>query len=83
MSLLSSAAIFFVIWWLVLFAVLPFGVKSQHEMDDVTLGTEHGAPHEPYLLRKALATTVLAAVIFAAVYLYFGVYEMTLEDLLG
>ncbi|HWT31144.1 MAG TPA: DUF1467 family protein, partial [Propylenella sp.] len=43
MNLLSSAAIFFVIWWVVLFAVLPFGVRSQHEMNDVTLGTEHGA----------------------------------------
>lgn len=82
MSLLSSVAIYFVIWWLVLFVVLPFGVRSQHEMGDVTLGTEHGAPHEPYLLRKAVATTILAGLIFAGVYLFFGVYGMTLEDLL-
>ena len=82
MSLLSSAAIFFVIWWVVLFAVLPFGVRSQHEMNDVTLGTEHGAPHEPYILRKILATTVIAALIFAAFYLYFGVYGKALEDLI-
>jgi predicted secreted protein len=33
------------------------------------------------LLWKVLATTILAAIIFAGVYLYFGVYEMTLEDL--
>lgn len=82
MSLVSSVAIYFVIWWLVLFVVLPFGVRSQHEMNDVTLGTEHGAPHEPYLLRKAVATTILAGLIFAGVYLFFGVYRMTLEDLL-
>ena len=82
MSLVSSVAIYFVIWWLVLFVVLPFGVRSQHEMNDVTLGTEHGAPHEPYLLRKAVATTILAGLIFAGVYLFFGVYGMTLEDLL-
>jgi predicted secreted protein len=82
MSLLSSVAIFFVIWWLVLFAVLPFGVKSQHEMNDVTLGTEHGAPHEPRLLRKAIATTLVAAVIFAFVYLYFGIWHKSLEDLM-
>ena len=82
MSLLSSAAIFFVIWWVVLFAVLPFGVRSQHEMNDVTLGTEHGAPHEPYILRKILATTVIAGIIFGAFYLYFGVYGKTLEDLM-
>ena len=82
MSLVSSVAIFFVIWWLVLFVVLPFGVKSQHEMEDVTLGTEHGAPHQPHLLKKAAATTILAGIIFAGVYLFFGVYGMSLEDLL-
>ncbi|HWT31944.1 MAG TPA: DUF1467 family protein [Propylenella sp.] len=82
MNLLSSAAIFFVIWWVVLFAVLPFGVRSQHEMNDVTLGTEHGAPHEPYMLRKILATTLVSAVIFGGFYLYFGLYGKTLEDLL-
>jgi predicted secreted protein len=74
--------VFFVIWWLCLFAVLPFGVKSQEEMNDVTPGTEAGAPHRPNLIQKAVATTVLAAIIFAAVYLYFNVYEMRLDDLL-
>ena len=82
MSLISSLATFFVIWWLCLFVVLPFGVKSQHEAGDVTLGTEHGAPHRPLLLRKALATTVLAAIVFAGVYVYFGLYELSLQDLI-
>jgi predicted secreted protein len=82
MSLLSSVAIFFVIWWLALFVVLPFGVRSQHEMNDVAPGTDPGAPHQPYLLRRVIATTLLAGVIFSAVYLYFGVYGMRLEDLL-
>lgn len=82
MGLVNSVAIYFVIWWLCLFVVLPFGVKSQHEANDVTLGTEHGAPHRPYLLRKAIATTILAAVIFAGVYLYFGILDMSLDDLM-
>lgn len=80
MSLVSSLAIYFVIWWLVLFVVLPFGVRSQHEADDVTLGTEHGAPHQPLLLKKAIATTILAGLIFAGVYTYFGVYEGSVAD---
>jgi predicted secreted protein len=81
MSLLPSIAIFFVIWWLCLFVVLPFGVKSQHEAGEIAPGTEAGAPHRPHLVRRAAATTVLAAIIFAAVYLYFDVYGKTLEDL--
>jgi predicted secreted protein len=82
MSLVSSLAIYFVIWWLVLFAVLPFGVRSQHEADHVTLGTDHGAPHQPLLIKKAAATTIIAAILFAGVYLYFGYFGMTLEDLI-
>jgi predicted secreted protein len=82
MSLLPSLAIFFVIWWLCLFVVLPFGVRSQHETGEVAPGTEAGAPHKPHLFRRALVTTALAAVIFSGFYLYFGVYDYTLEDLL-
>ncbi len=82
MSLVSSIAIYFVIWWLVLFIVLPFGVRSQHEAGDVAVGSDLGAPHQPLLVKKAIATTILAAVIFSAVYLYFGTFQMTLEDLI-
>ncbi len=82
MSLLSSVAIFFVIWWLCLFVVLPFGVKSQHESGEIVPGSDPGAPQQPLLLRRALATTLLAAIVFAGIYLYFGVYQLTLEDLL-
>jgi predicted secreted protein len=65
-----------------LFVVLPFGVRGQHETDEVVPGTEPGAPAHPLLLRKVIATTVLSAIIFAGVYLYFGVYELSLEDLM-
>jgi predicted secreted protein len=82
MSPLSAAAIYFIIWWVCLFAVLPFGVKSQHETGDVTPGTEHGAPHRPMMLRKLLATTVLATIVFAGVYLYFGILDKSLDDLI-
>lgn len=83
MNLLSSVAIFFIIWWLCLFVVLPFGVKSQHETDEIVPGSDPGAPRTPWLLRRILATTLLATLIFAGIYLYFGVYEFRLEDLLG
>lgn len=82
MSLVSSVAIYFVIWWLVLFVVLPFGVQSQDETQNGVPGADRGAPQQPLLVRKALATTVLAAIIFAGVYFYFGYLELTLEDLI-
>ena len=81
MRLLPSLAIYFVIWWLCLFVVLPFGANSQHETGDVTLGTDASAPVRLYVLRRIVATSALAAIIFGCVYLYFGVYGKTLEDL--
>ena len=67
MSLISALAIYFIIWWVVLFAVLPIGVRSQSEEGDIVLGTEHGAPIRPMLVRKAVLTTIIAAIIFTAV----------------
>ena len=61
-----AAAIFFTIWFTVLFAVLPFGVRSQHETGDFVAGTDPGAPVEPRLLAKAIWTTVISVVVFAA-----------------
>ena len=37
-------AIYFIMWWLVFFAVLPWGIRSQHEHGDIVPGTDPGAP---------------------------------------
>jgi predicted secreted protein len=82
MSLVSCVGVFFVIWWLCLFVVLPFGIEAQHESDDVVPGTDRGAPINPLILKKAIATTALSAVVFSIVYVYFGVYHMSIADLI-
>ncbi len=82
MSGVSVAAVFFIVWWLVFFAVLPFGARSQVDEGDVTLGTEHGAPARPDLGRKAAITTVIAAMVTGAVYLTFRIFGLSLEDLI-
>lgn len=60
-----AVAVYFTMWWTVLFAVLPFGIRSQHEAGEVVPGSEPGAPAAPFLLRKALWTTLVSAVLFA------------------
>ena len=37
MSLVSAIAIYFIIWWVCLFVVLPFGVRNAHEAGEVVL----------------------------------------------
>jgi predicted secreted protein len=69
MSWTSSLAIFFVIWWIVLFAVLPFGVRNAHETGErVEDGHEAGAPVRHGLGWKVIVTTGIAAIVFALVY---------------
>ena len=72
MSLSLSLAIFFIIWWLVLFTVLPLGVSTQGEEGEVVPGTPESAPAAPNIGRKFLITTVIAAIIFA---IFYGLVE--------
>lgn len=81
MSLVSSLAIYFIIWWIILFAILPIGVVTQEESGDVTPGTEASAPRRPQLLKKALLTTAIAAVVFAGFYWLKVHSGLTLDDL--
>ena len=67
-----AVAIYFTTWWIVLFAVLPFGVRSQDEARDVAPGTDPGAPVVPGLVAKALWTTALSGVVFVVILAMFA-----------
>jgi predicted secreted protein len=68
-------AIFLTIWWTVLFAILPIGVRSQLETDEVVPGTEPGAPIAPRLLMKAGVTTLVSGVVFAGIWYVMEYYS--------
>lgn len=70
MSIGSSVAIFFVIWWTTLFAVLPLGVRSQLEAGEVSPGSDPGAPAKTRFLKIILINTGVAAACFG-VFQYF------------
>jgi predicted secreted protein len=81
MSLATAFAIYFIIWWVVLFAVLPWGVRSQHENGAIIPGSDPGAPAIPGLRRKLAWTTAVAAVVFAVWYVVYTYRLITLDDL--
>jgi predicted secreted protein len=82
-SMGTAAAIFFLIWWVVLFAVLPWGVRSQHEDGDMTPGTDPGAPALPRLGRKLAWTTFIALVIYGICTIIYVNHLLTLQELLA
>ena len=81
MSLSFALAIYAIIWWIVLFAILPIGIRTQEEEGDVSPGSAESAPHAPRLLAKMLATTVVASIIFAVVYVIIVHKVITLDQI--
>lgn len=69
MNWVSGIVVYVVLWWLVFFMTLPFGVKSPHEVGEVVEpGHSDGAPVKPQLLLKAGITTAIAAILWAVAY---------------
>ncbi len=67
-----AIAIYITIWFTVLFAILPIGVRSQAEEGSVVPGTEPGAPVAPRLGVKAIITTLVSAAVLVIVLFYLG-----------
>jgi len=83
MSTFTAAATFFLIWWVTLFAVLPWGVRSQHEGEDLVPGTDPGAPTSFRLGRKLLWTTLVAVAIYAALSVIYVEHLVTIDGLMA
>jgi predicted secreted protein len=75
MSWFVAVAMYVVIWWLTIFAVLPLGVKPAEKGD---IGAGAGAPANPRLWYKVGITSIVAAVLWV---IMFGVIHFGLIDL--
>lgn len=62
----GALSLYFVVWWTVLFVILPFGVRSQEEAGEVTPGSDPGSPAAPRLRERAIWTTLAASIVFVA-----------------
>ncbi|MGQ0672729.1 MAG: DUF1467 family protein [Hyphomicrobium sp.] len=68
MDIAFALALYFMIWWMCLFAVLPFGLRTQSEDGEVVPGTPGSAPSKVRLKKVFLINSVVAAVVFAFVW---------------
>jgi len=64
MSWFSATIVFVVVWWLVLFMVLPFGAAPPGEVER---GMADSAPARPRLALKFLVTTLVALAVTALI----------------
>jgi predicted secreted protein len=63
MSLATVISGYIVVWWIVLFTVLPWGA---HPPDKPAPGHATSAPENPRLVMKAIVTSIIAAIVWGA-----------------
>ena len=79
MGLVSGAVVYFLIWWVALFCVLPIGIRPD-STGEGTPGGWRGAPVKTQLAWKLLGTTVLAAVLWGMVFWLASMESMSFRD---
>lgn len=81
MDPIFSISVYLVIWWTVLFAILPLGVKSHHEAGiEVPGGGDPASPVNPNLKRKFITTTWVSALVFAVVWVVYTFHLVRLPN---
>ncbi len=77
MTWFTGTMVYVIIWWLVLFLVLPWGV---HVPDEHEPGHATSAPAKPMMWRKALITTLIAIVFWGIAYWLIESELLTLRE---
>ena len=67
MTLVTGSLAYFVIWWLVLFTVLPWKIEK---LKNPQPGQDLSAPEHPYLRIKFLLTTFIAGLVWSALWFF-------------
>ena len=79
MTIFTGIAIYFTIWWTVLFSVLPIGVTSHAEAGiDKGDGGDPGAPVDPKLKKKFITTTIVSTILWVILFLVIHFQLITL-----
>ena len=80
--LIDAFFIYLIVWWTVLFAVLPFGSKTYAEAGiEAPPGCDPAAPIEPQLGKKAWRTTWVSAIVFAIGWAVYASHIIPLPDI--
>lgn len=80
MDIVSGVVVYVLLWWWVLFMVLPFGAKAPEQVEE---GHATSAPAKPRMMLKLIITTALSAILFIFVYLIIASNIFSFRDLAG
>ena len=83
MTVFGGIVTYIIIWWTVLFTVLPWGVRSQFEDGHHARGTDPGAPVRTYMKRKLIYTSLIAVFIWGLIFFFLETGILTLASFPG
>lgn len=61
LTLTTSIVVYFMTWWVVLFMILPIGIKQDHAP---IVGNDVGAPQTPNMKQKLIIVTAITTILF-------------------
>ncbi|MEQ6250620.1 DUF1467 family protein [Sulfitobacter sp. HNIBRBA3233] len=64
MGITSAIVLYAVTWFMTFLVILPIRVQTQGDRGDIVPGTHAGAPEQHHLKKKALWTTIVAALLW-------------------
>ena len=67
MGIVGGIVVFVMVWWVILFAVLPWG--GNHPPEQVEKGHATSAPDNPRMKQKFIATTIISVIVWIIIYL--------------
>ncbi|MBR9825435.1 MAG: DUF1467 family protein [Alphaproteobacteria bacterium] len=68
-GVVNGVVVFLISWWVIIFMMLPIGVRSQEEGGEVVEGSEPGAPQSPMLKKKMWWTTVATSTLWVVYFI--------------
>ena len=78
MSLTGSFVVFVILWWLILFMILPRDINTRKDKDFIVKGADPGAPTNPNIGKKLVITTAITLILFMIIYFlnYFDILNI-------
>lgn len=77
MSVVSGIVVYLLLWWTVVFCVLPFGMNPTKGSE----GGDEGLPHNPKILQKALITTLISGILWVVIYVLIDHHVISFFDM--
>lgn len=85
MDWFSGVIVYLLIWWVMIFCILPLRLNNDKEIDDAQKVSEGiaAAPNVPMVKKKMLIVTMISAFIWVVIYLLISADIISFREIAG